>query len=161
MIPKDNEIKKPFLEVISDGKSYHMKEVIEKLASYYKLTREEREEEVKSGGKKFDYRVWFARLDLLLACLIEVPQRGFVRITQRGLEVLKENPPIIDYKYLTKFEEYRQYLEKLKQASKERKQNAENLDLETELETLPPEEAIDKYAQKLETALKAELLKGS
>ena len=43
------------------------------------------------------------------AGLLELPRRGYLRITDRGLEVLKQNPPKIDVKFLFQFKEFRDF----------------------------------------------------
>jgi len=43
------------------------------------------------------------------AGLIESTRRGFFRITDRGLQVVREKPPTIDVKFLEQFEEFRAF----------------------------------------------------
>ncbi len=46
------------------------------------------------------------------ALLLETTRRGYFRITQRGLEVLKEGPPAIDVQFLDQFDEFKQFRKK-------------------------------------------------
>ena len=43
------------------------------------------------------------------AKLLTSPKRGYMRITDRGLSVLAENPPAVNVKYLERFEEFLQF----------------------------------------------------
>ncbi len=60
-IPKYDELMLPFLQVLSDGKTYRINEIVDKLTSQFNLTQEEREELIPSGGRKFAGRVGRAR----------------------------------------------------------------------------------------------------
>ncbi|MCX7975054.1 MAG: restriction endonuclease, partial [Candidatus Aminicenantes bacterium] len=84
--------------------------------------------------------------------LIESPRRGFIKITERGLKVLKENPVKIDIKYLTQFPEFL----KFKGISRETKQDDEEVIIDQEV--LTPEELMEKSYQKLKENLAQELL---
>jgi restriction system protein len=46
------------------------------------------------------------------SALLEGTRRGHFRITARGKEVLASNPERIDNRFLTQFEEFRQFTEK-------------------------------------------------
>ena len=109
MIPDWQDICKPFLEMLSDDKPHHInKELVPRLADYFNLTPEERTQTLKSGDFRFRNRVWWARYELFDAKLIESPQKGFVKITERGRKVLKEDPAKIDKVYLMQFPEHRE-----------------------------------------------------
>jgi restriction system protein len=74
------------------------------------LSDEERRKLLPSGQQAlFDNRVGWARTYQKKAGLIESTRRGYFRITQRGLEVLKQNPSKINIKFLMQFEEFREF----------------------------------------------------
>jgi restriction system protein len=60
-----------------------------------------------SGQQRvFDNRIGWARTYLKMAGLLEYTRRGHFRITQRGLEVLKDSSSKIDVKFLTRYPEF-------------------------------------------------------
>jgi restriction system protein len=152
MLPKFDELRKPMLEYLSDGKERKVSEVIEYLANYFNLTEEERSELIPSGVEpRFTNRVSWVRTYLSKAGLVESPRRGYIRITERGLEVLKENPPVINTKYLMKFDEFKKFY----LGSSHQKEVKEP----TETVELTPFEVIEREVDKLNEALKDELMK--
>ena len=92
-VPDYQSIMLPLLKEVSDKEVHSMHVVVEALASTFKLTDEDRRELLPSGGQAvFTNRVGWARTYLKKAGLLESPKRSMVRITPRGLEVLKEAP---------------------------------------------------------------------
>jgi len=152
MLPKFDDLLKPMLEYLSDGKECKVSEVVEYLANYFNLTEEERSELIPSGVEpRFNNMVGWARTYLSKAGLVESPRRGYIRITERGLEVLKENPPVINTKYLMKFDEFKKFY----LGSSQQKGVKEP----TETVELTPFEVIEREVDKLNQALKDELMK--
>ena len=109
MIPKYFEITKPILEYLKDGKERTKEEVVKYLADYFQISDEEKALRLPSGSTTFRNRVQWARIILYKARLIDISMKGISKITERGLAVLKENPPVIDSKYLMQFEEFRKF----------------------------------------------------
>jgi restriction system protein len=106
-IPDFQTMMLPFLEVIRDGHHYTMQEVINQLAIRYNLTPEERyQRSPNSANVVFNNKIGWTKTHLKNAQLIENPQRGIVKISERGLQVLTENPSRIDMRYLSRFPEY-------------------------------------------------------
>jgi restriction system protein len=92
---------------MGDGKEHPMNEVVEHLASEFKLTDEERRSLYPSGQQHtFNGRVSWARTYLKKAGLLESPKRSYIKITDRGLEILKQNPQVVDNKFLMQFQEF-------------------------------------------------------
>lgn len=60
----------------------------------------------------FDNRVGWANTYLRKAGLLSRPKRGCVQITQRGKDVLADNPIAIDNLYLQRFAEFREFRER-------------------------------------------------
>ncbi len=84
-----------------------MDDVIELLAKVFKLSEQDRVELLPSGKQRTFYnRVGWARTYLKKAGLVETPGVGKVRITERGIDVLKKNPTKIDRKFLMQFPEF-------------------------------------------------------
>lgn len=150
-IPDFQTIMLPLLKYLRDGKEHYMGDVIEALAIHFGLTPEERKELLPSGQQYvFDNRVGWARTYMKKAGLLETTKKGYIRITERGLKVLEENPSKINVRYLTKFPEFREF--------KERRREGEPEPKEGEEEIFTPEESMEKAYQKLRKNLADELL---
>ncbi len=109
-IPKYYEIHKPFLENIRDGKEHTLKEIKKYVSDYFQLTDVELSELLPSGRQTiFVNRIGWARTYLKKAGLLDSPARATYIITQLGLDVLKENPEVIDDNYLMKFESFKEF----------------------------------------------------
>ncbi len=114
-IPTYDNITLPLLKLVSDLQVHRLKDAIEILAQEFNLTEEEKESLLPSRrGKLFNNRVHWARFYLLRALLLEAPMRGCVKITQRGLKVLNQNPEKIDEKFLDQFKEFKDFKEKVR-----------------------------------------------
>jgi restriction system protein len=84
-----------------------MSDLYSELADDLALAEADRRELLPSGGQyKFRNRIGWARTYLKKAGLVEAPQEGRVRITQRGLGVIAENLPSINVRYLKQFPEF-------------------------------------------------------
>lgn len=100
-IPDFQSIFLPFLEACADGGEHTMREMVPVLAKRFGLTDTELAITLESGPQgKFYNRAAWARSYLKQAELLEVPQRGSFRITSKGLQVLKEKPPVLNIRYL-------------------------------------------------------------
>lgn len=109
MIPDFQTLMLPLLRFLKDGEVHTTKSAVEKLSKEFKLTEEELNVWLPSKVQKTFYnRVHWAKAHLKMAGAIENTGKGLFRITSRGIEILQENPKLINLKYLTgKFEDYR------------------------------------------------------
>lgn len=151
-IPKFEDIFLPFLRTLSNQKVHALKDVREKLAKRFRLTPEEREEQVSSGSRRFDNRVAWTKAHLIKASLVDSPERGKLQITERGLNLLSEKPRRITVKILK--ERYSEYAEFRRQI---RTSEEEGIQVESE-ETNTPEEALETGYKQLRKALQQDLL---
>lgn len=87
------------------------KEIVEKMANYFHLSEDEREETYSKRpyDKVFYKKVASNEERLRFAGLEEFTPQGH-RITQRGLNALNENHGTISCSYLKKFPEYRKWV---------------------------------------------------
>jgi restriction system protein len=107
MIPDFQSIMLPLLKQISDGKEYRLDTIVDLVAKEFKITDEERKKLLPSGQTFiFGSRVGWARTYMKKAGLIDTPKRGCMIITDRGLSVLKQNPPAINIAYLRQFQAF-------------------------------------------------------
>jgi len=86
------------------------------------------------------------------AGLIDSPKWGLFVITERGKQVLAENPEKIDVKYLERFPEFIKF--RLRKKEKEKKEVSTKA-FEAEIN---PEEALETAYQELQENLASELL---
>lgn len=109
-IPDYQTIMLPLLEYVGDNQEHSLREAIEHLGRYFKLNDEELKQLLPSGQQAiFDNRVGWARTYMKKAQLIESTRRGYVKITDRGLAVLKDKPSKIDTTFLGTFDEFKQF----------------------------------------------------
>jgi restriction system protein len=82
-------------------------DTLDAMASLFKLTPEELAERLPSGKQStFTNRIAWAKAHLKGAQLVDSPRRGVYRLTERGRDILAENPTCIGTAYLTRFPEY-------------------------------------------------------
>lgn len=152
MIPDYQSLMLPLLKQVSDRQEHKYRDLIEKLASEFQLTDEERKELLASGTQAiFDNRVGWAKTYLKKAGLLDSPKRATFVITDTGLATLAKNPDRIDAKYLKQFPSFIEF------------QNASRNDTEEEVSTQEPneqtpEENLDKAYQRIRKSLASELL---
>lgn len=105
------KLKYQVLSILNEKGPLTQKEIVEKLANYYHLTEEERSENYakRPYDKVFYKKVASDEEHLRFAGLEEFTLQGH-KITQRGLNALKENLGTIPYNYLRKFPEYRKWV---------------------------------------------------
>jgi restriction system protein len=150
-IPDFQSILLPQLKLCQDGEAHTKQELLPILSKQFGLTEEELEIRIPSGPSKFDNRVAWARTYLKQAGLLEIISRGVFRITSRGRQVLAENPPTLNIKYLRRFPEFVAFQ---KGNQKEETKLAEPVVVGTET----PDELLAGGYKQLREALAAELL---
>ena len=102
-IPDYQTLMLPLLRFLKDNNEHNIKEAIDHLSAEFKLSEEEKMQILNSGQRIINNRVGWARTYMVKAGLIEPTRRGFIKITQIGIEVLTENPGKIDTKFLEGF----------------------------------------------------------
>lgn len=106
-IPDYQTLMLPFLKLLADGAEHSLPETTQTLSDEFQLTEAERHELLPSGNQAImRNRVGWARMYLKKALLLDAPRRGAFQITERGQQVLAENPDIINARYLRRFEEF-------------------------------------------------------
>lgn len=154
MIPDFQSIMLPLLKITEDKKEHTLREVKESLANFFNLSDEEKTKLLsKSKQPVFNNKVGWARTYLKKAGLLEYTSKGSFRITDRGLEVLKENPSKINIRYLKKFPE----LEKFLKPTKKTKETIDR-DIERIIEEKTPEDLLEIGYEKYQEKLLSDLL---
>jgi restriction system protein len=151
-IPDFQTIMLPLLQLSRDGNVHYIHDAVNQLADEFALTEGERTKLLPSGQQPIFYnRVGWSRTYLKKAGLLEDPKRGYFQITDRGREVLEDNPSRIDMKFLRQFPEYIEFRETVRETTEEEIQ-------EEDLEGLTPEEALENAYQRIRMDLSEELL---
>jgi restriction system protein len=119
-IPDYQSLMLPVLEVSSDNQEHSLRETIQILANKFELSDSEKRELLPSGAQPvFDNRVGWARTYLKKAGLLNSTKRGFFKITDRGQEVLKTNPKIVNNELLKQFPEFLEFQNRTKEQTQE------------------------------------------
>lgn len=154
--PKLNDFYNPILEYFYNQnqmvKYINNEELRNSLISKFNLTKEETEEKVGSGLKKFDSRIAWSITHLCKAGLLEKPERGFVQITEEGKRLI-DNKIEIDVGYLKdNYPEFRQFQIPNK---KENTSDVANEDEITEIEEVTNElySKVDDYYELIENLI--------
>ena len=151
-VPDFQSIMLPLLKFASDKKDHHIREARDYLASYFDISDEDRRKLLPSGKQTaFQNRVGWARTYLKQAGLLEHVGRGVFKITERGLDVLGENPEKIDMKFLEKFDEYQEFKHR-------RKEPGDKTPDVVDASGKTPEEAMFQAYQTMRQELASELL---
>lgn len=109
-VPSYEEFMLPFLKVLADKDIHTIRDVREELADYFSLSESDKEELLPSGTMPvYRSRIGWAKTYLKKAGLIDNSVRGKVKITDRGLNVLKQNPEKIDSHFLLQFDEFQKF----------------------------------------------------
>jgi len=155
MIPDYQTLMLPLLKFVGDQQEHSIADAIGFLANKFNLTQEELNEWLPSKSQKLFYnRVYWAKAYLKMSGLVENTRRSHFRITQQGLETLKENLESINVKYLRKFPEFISSIEGGKKTdSKEEILNITNVSL-----SKTPEELIESGYQNIRESLEQEIL---
>jgi restriction system protein len=154
-IPDFQSLMLPLLRAAERGEC-RIRDVAESLADELGLSEAARAKRLSSGQTVFYNRVQWARTYLAKAGLIESTRRGYFRLTPRGEEVLASNPERIDTRFLSQYEEFRQFIDQ------GNNQNDRNSPAPSPLPTHPPDQTPDEIIRlehrRIEDALATELL---
>ena len=93
-IPKFDEFFVPILTLLSDNNAHTTREIYDYCAESFKLTEDDRNFPMPSGGNMLMTRVSWAKSYLKVAGLLESPKRATFVITEAGKNVLKEGKPL-------------------------------------------------------------------
>lgn len=154
MIPDFQTIMLPFLKYFGDKKEHSILELREKLVIEFNLSKEERTQFLSSGGQTiFNNRVGWARTYLKKAGLLEYIRKGYFRITERGLELLKNPPDKINTKFLKQYPGFLEFIKSTKIVDTDVTKYIEKI-----LEVKTPEDLIEAGYQKIDKGLVSDLL---
>jgi restriction system protein len=154
MIPDYQACMLPLLKFASDDKTHTLPEAVTHIAKLFQLTEEEKQQMLPSGLQAVIFnRVGWARTYLKKAGLLEDPKRATFKITNRGLDLLKENLPEISTKYLNRYEEFVAFRNK-----RTEKSHVGNVLNEENDSNITPEESIEFGFQKLKESVSEDII---
>ncbi len=152
-IPAYQELYRDMLKTLSDGKSRSMSELRAALGDKFGIDEEQRKQLLPSGSQRlWDSRVGWAKTYLVKGGLLAQPKRGIVEITERGKQVLKEDPPVLDDKYLVRFPEFKEFATPTSRNGEGEEFVPEPIELDQ-----TPEELIESAYQKMRRQIESEL----
>lgn len=146
-LPKFHETFNPILDILSDGKTIHHRELLNLvLDKYYSnLPKELLEQKTKSGEKLILNRIAWGKSYLKKGGFITYPERGSVQITPKGKDAALKKLNLPDIESETNFLQF--YTEeKTKTSDKD------------EIENSSPQDLIDSGISAIESQIKSELL---
>jgi len=148
VIPKFHETFNPILNVLSDKKTIHSRELINKVVEKYysHLPIELLEEKTKSGDVLISNRIAWGKSYLKKGGFIIFPKRGMVEITKKGLDSLTKNLKLKDIENEDNFLDF--------YSDEKTKESA----IGEELINSTPQDLIDKGFSQIENEIKTDLL---
>lgn len=150
-IPDYQSFMLPLLKYAADNQEHSINDAIDFLNKELNISDEERKYLLPSGTQFIvDNRIGWAKTYLLKAGLLESTRRGFFKITQRGLDYLKNNPSDLNTKILMQFEEFKNF----RNTRKNKEEKEEQYEKET---TYTPQEALEYGLSKINETLADDL----
>lgn len=148
-LPKFHETFIPILSILEDGKVIHYNELkkIVRDKYYSDLPEELLHKKVKSGDQLILNRIGWGKAYLKQAKMVEIPERGMVRITDKGRKVLENGE--LTLAQLKDDPDYKAY----EIAKREKVKEDEALD-----ESASPEDMIEAGVSQVEHKVRDELL---
>lgn len=150
----------PLLKSVSDGNEHKFNDIINNLSDQYSLTEDEKKELLPSGQAfVFANRASWSKTYLKKAGLIYTPKRSFIAITNKGRQVLMENPPSINVRFLQRFPEFLEFQSTKKEEGTSSETNEDiKTPLVDEIKAQTPEELIELGYQTIRNSIEQELL---
>jgi restriction system protein len=151
-IPDYETLMLPMLRYGSEG-VVSFRDAVSRAVEEFGLSDDERQQTIPSGTEPLiKNRTGWAITYLVKAGLLHRPRRAHFTITERGRAILAESPPDLGRKYLERFQEFREFLNK----KPDRKTEVVEDDQAATLAT--PEERIGQAYGEITAELKSELL---
>ena len=152
-VPDFQTLMRPLLALTEDGGEHKIADLRDTLGRQFELSADDLAERIPTGRvTKLQNRVGWAATYLYRCGLLDRPRRAHYQITERGRQVLEENPERVDLGVLGQFEE----LEEFRRGSRPTKGDGQTPGVSEDAETA--EERLDAAYRELHSALTDELL---
>src|SRR5687767_8222052 len=102
----------PVLRHLSNGHVWTPTELVDVIATEFDLSPDDRTDSIASGRTRVSDRILWTITYLRQAGVVESPQRGRVRITDRGKLLLQQSPDRLDRDQLLQFPEFRDFMKR-------------------------------------------------
>ena len=153
-IPDFQSCMLPLLKCLADGKEFLSRDVEAVLAIQFGLTAEEISELLPSGRQRiFHNRFAWSKSYLKKAGLLVSPKRGTIKITDKGLNVLSDNPERISVKFLEQFPEFVEF-----RYGRGAEQQTNDEASSAEISESTPEEILELVNEKIRSELAQDIL---
>ena len=154
-VPDYQSLMLPVLRAATAGEQ-RIGAVVQRLGEELGLSEAARAALLASGRQTiFANRVHWAKTYLAKAGLVEATKRGHFRLTQRGADVLAASPERIDNRFLSRFEEFRQFSDRSAQPTDD-----EVVPEPADAAEQTPDEIMRAAHRRIEAALAEDLLDG-
>ncbi len=151
-VPDFQSFFKPLLDIASDQNEHSLNEARKVISKKMNLSEEDLQDLLPSGKQKtFDNRVAWAKSYFVQAKVLESTKRAHFKISDRGLDLLKQGHERIDVKILNQYPEFVEFHTAKPVASKEGAVDDTN-----QLET--PEELLERAYESIRNDLVGEIL---
>ena len=156
-VPDYQSLMLPLLQYAArKGSEITTAEAVDALGKELQLTEDDLKELLPSGMQStFVNRVGWAATYMKKAGLLEATRRGFYRITERGMELLRKQPNSINVKLL---EQYPEFIEFKKLRGTRRSEKDDGLKEISGVLAQTPSEALESAYENLRNELASELL---
>lgn len=154
MIPQFDEIRIQILKELRDGKVLTNKELIAPLATHFELSKEEQNAQYPSNNAKiFPDRISWALSYLFISGLVERPQRGHYKISEKGLDMLSVKTD----EEINKFVHTTVNAISKERSKKKKNKNSTPQSTKSEEQNTPAQELYDTY-ERIKQNIKSEIL---
>jgi restriction system protein len=109
-VPGFRALMLPLLRLTGDKKEHTLLEAMSDIPELCALSKQEKALRLACGHILIYNRVAWARTYLVKAGLLVGTKRGYFKITQKGIDVLKKNPSVINHRLLKQFPNYVEFV---------------------------------------------------
>jgi restriction system protein len=157
-VPDYQSLMLHLLEATRDGKEHPITEIREAIAQSLGLTERDREELLPSGKQAvYNNRLGWAKTYLDKAGLLRSVRRGVYQITDRGRDLLAEQPARVDVVTLSRFQEFEEFRRRPDAPDDlEQSETSHKVPVTDQAET--PQESLDSVYQQIRRGLESEIL---
>ena len=155
-VPKFDALMLPLLSLAADGVSHSLRDVAPVLADTLGLSEADRAEQIPSGASRFRNRIYWAKLYLSQAGVLQSAGPGTFRITERGQALLGRSSDKITVEDLGAYPEFRAFRAKSRSGGAVEPVGSRAREISETNET--PQESIQRAYRELKAAVTRELL---
>ena len=155
-VPKYDQMYKPFLECLKDGKTHRMPELCKSIAKQMNLSAADTLEcRGTNRSPLLQCRIRWTKTYLTKAGLVETVQRGVYQITDEGKKVLEERPDPLDNAFLMRYPDFREFV---RPSAKSQKQEKPQDSFDDDIQDDTPDSVVDRAVSQLNSALADDIL---